>query len=127
LFAGKTEIAAEHYLKAAQYFAPFDQEEGAKLLSRAAGDIYEIERRARKPNLAVAIRLLQHAIEITATGGTSLALRLYRLALVQQTEAGKVHTNSLNLFNEAIENAKRALSYKGKDFEDAERRRWRVH
>jgi transcriptional regulator with XRE-family HTH domain len=123
LLSGNSDGAASHYVKAAAYFTNFDQEEAAKRLGQAAGQIYEIERRSPKPNLKNAIDLAERAIGVTPTAqkAANWALRKYQLALLQQTEGRMGGADASKFFDQAIANAKEALAYSGSDFETADR------
>lgn len=126
LFSGKSADAASHYLKAAVYFEHFDKEEAAIRLEQAAGQIYEMERRSRSPNLLHAIDLAQRALNATTTvdeKSATWAQRKYQLALLQQTAARMQDPTSrdFSLLDRAIANAQEALTYEGPDVDEINR------
>jgi transcriptional regulator with XRE-family HTH domain len=125
LFSGKSTLAATHYAKAAEYFNSFNKSEMANILSTAAGQIYEYERRSRSPNFVTAIELAQRAFDITSAKDHSArwVLAKYHLALLQQAEARRRGVHSLTLLNDAISNSSEALRYAGKDVSNSDKAR----
>jgi tetratricopeptide (TPR) repeat protein len=116
LFRGEAKRAFEHYVRAASYFTSFAVEEAARRYERAAGQIYEVERRRRTPDLEYAVQLSTRALDLTPERGHSAAwvMRKYHLALVQQT-AARISKGSILLYDAAIENAREAIKFAGDD------------
>jgi transcriptional regulator with XRE-family HTH domain len=115
LFNGQSAVASAHYKKAAEYFAGFEKATVAEILSRAAGQIYEIERRSLKPQFENAIDLARSALELTEqlSNKPEWIRAKYCLALLQQVQSHKEASNSGELLNESIRNVEEALNTDG--------------
>ena len=120
LFRGDSEIAHDHYVKAADYFLGFDRQSSARILDTAAHQIYEIERRTPIPTLRYAIDLIEKSLVLTSLDATphQWVLRKYRLALLQLTAARHQRSPSLDLLGNAIANALEAIEHTPTDLDE---------
>lgn len=86
LLAGELNSALSHYIAAAEYFRPFDQQKMVEKLDELAGQIYEASRRSLRPAYTVASGLLEHVLSLDGIGldAPSLAKYQYRLGLINR-------------------------------------------
>jgi transcriptional regulator with XRE-family HTH domain len=118
LFNSQRATAAEHYLKAAEYFLGFDKRRVASILELAAGQIYELERRTLSPNFEHAIFLAEKAISLTILKEhkADWVVAKYRLATLQQVQARALNDGSL--YDAAIQTSKEAIEHADTDVEN---------
>jgi hypothetical protein len=112
LFKGQSAVASAHYKRAAEYFAGFDKATVAAILSEAAGQIYEFERRSLKPQFENALDLARSALDLTErlSNKSEWVRAKYRLALLQQVQSRKEGSNSRELLDDSIRNVEEALN-----------------
>lgn len=84
----KNDRALEFYIKAAEYFIPFDEMEAVEVLQGMAWRLYESSKRLFDPHYMVAARILERALRLPQIEGDAeeRGRILYRLGLIYRSE-----------------------------------------
>ena len=110
LLRGNPDTALNFYLSAAEFFRPFDENEMVEILTRMAGQVYEIARRSFDPPFFVSARLLEVLVGVPALKNNpeEMAGAHYRLGLIYRNQSER--SSSTGDLENAITHTKIALS-----------------
>lgn len=113
LLAGEKEDAIKKFTEAANYFAPFDQEEQILLLDNLAIQVYELSRRSTYNNFDVADRLLKEALYISEKDGDEQRVAQFKsnIAMMHRNQSEREPPKvALELLEKAILFCREALN-----------------
>lgn len=105
--------ALDHYLKAAHFFAHFDEEEMIRVLGETAHKMYESGLRTLRPRFQIGVRLLEEMLDLETIKNDRVRENraYYQLGLVLRNAANqKVGEDRRNLLDQAIDYSRRAAS-----------------